>query len=85
MPSTFQEVFARLSIVFPDGLFFSSAHLYLCVGGSEGGAVFGVRFCTLITVLPENASASSQTLSILLSIARILLVFFQHFFDLCDS
>ena len=53
---------------FPDELrplkfFFLDTFSPLCVGGSEGGAVFRCRFCTLITVVPEIASVSSRILS----------------------
>ena len=71
---------------FPDGLrplrfLFLDALLPLGVGGSEGGAVFGFRFCTLFFIVPETTLVSSRTLSFLLSIDGILLVRFQHHVD----
>ena len=76
---------------FPDGLL--PLRLFLLevllpsfsVGGSEGGADFGVGLARLVPIVPETTTISSRTPVLLLSIGSILFVLFQHHVDTCDS
>ena len=57
---------------------FLDALLPRVIDGSEGGAAFGVGFCTIVTLVPEITLVSSRTLAFFFSAGNIYLFLFPR-------